>query len=67
MPKIISPYYPIIYVRGYAMTQGEKDATVSTPYMGFNLGATKVRQNWKGDTIKHIFESPLLRLMKDYK
>lgn len=33
--------YPIIYVRGYAMTQSEIEATVATPYMGFNLGATK--------------------------
>ncbi len=67
MPSIKHPFYPIIYVRGYAMTQSEIDATVSTPYMGFNLGATKVRQNWEGKVIKHIFESPLVRLMKDYK
>ena len=67
MPSIKHPFYPIIYVRGYAMTQAEIDATVSTPYMGFNLGATKVRQNWQGKVIKHIFESPLVRLMKDYR
>lgn len=66
MAKIISPYYPIIYVRGYAMTQSEIAATVATPYMGFNLGATKVRQDWEGRTRRHIFESPLVRLMKDY-
>ncbi|MEE4604068.1 MAG: hypothetical protein V2J65_22495 [Desulfobacteraceae bacterium] len=66
MPKITPPFFPIIYVRGYAMTKAEIEATVSTPYMGFNLGATKVRQDWKGQVIKHIFESPLVRLMKDY-
>jgi hypothetical protein len=66
MAKIEPPYYPIIYVRGYAMTQGEIDATVSTPYMGFNLGSTKVRMNWEGKTVRHVFESPLVRLMKDY-
>ena len=65
--KLEHPYYPIIYVRGYAMTQGEIDATVATPYMGFNLGATKFRQNWDGKSERHIFESPLIRLMKDYK
>jgi hypothetical protein len=65
--KITHPFYPIIYVRGYVMTQNEIDATVSTPYMGFNLGATKVRQDWQGKVIRHIFESPLVRLMKDYK
>jgi hypothetical protein len=66
MANIKEPFYPIIYVRGYAMTQSEVNATVSTPYMGFNLGSTKVRQNWEGGVIRHIFESPLVRLMKDY-
>ena len=66
MSDITGPFYPIIYVRGYAMTQSEIDDTVSTPYMGFNLGATKIRQSWEGTIEKHIFESPLIRLMKDY-
>jgi hypothetical protein len=66
MAKIIHPFYPIIYVRGYAMTQGEIEDTVATPYMGFNLGATKIRQNWEGKVNRYIFESPLIRLMKDY-
>ena len=66
MQKMKAPFYPIIYVRGYAMTQSEIDDTVSTPYMGFNLGATKIRQNWDGSVRRHIFESPLIRLMKDY-
>lgn len=66
MPVIAPPFHPIIYVRGYAMTQGEIDATVSTPYMGFNLGSTKVRQTWQGGVVRHVFESPLVRLMKDY-
>ena len=65
-PKIKHPFYPIIYVRGYAMTKAEIEATVSTPYMGFNLGATKARQDWRGNVVRHIFESPLVRLMKDY-
>jgi hypothetical protein len=65
-PKIKHPFYPIIYVRGYAMTKAEIEATVSTPYMGFNLGATKVRQDWRRKVIRHIFESPLVRLMKKY-
>lgn len=62
---IEAPYYPIIYVRGYAATMDEIEATVATPYMGFNLGATKIRQNHKGEIARFIFESPLLRLMKD--
>ena len=60
------PYYPIIYVRGYAATEGEIEETVATPYMGFNLGASKLRQDHKGKPVKFIFESPLIRLMKDF-
>lgn len=61
-----APYYPIVYVRGYAMTQSQVESTVATPYMGFNLGSTKVRQRWTGQIQKYVFESPLLRLMKDH-
>jgi len=66
MNRVERPFFPIVYVRGYAMTQGEIADTVATPYMGFNLGATKVRQDWEGKVARHIFESPLIRLMKDY-
>ncbi|MFN3985765.1 MAG: esterase/lipase family protein [Rhodocyclaceae bacterium] len=66
MASPLAPFYPIIYVRGYAMTESEVADTVSTPYMGFNLGATKVRQAWDGKVLRHVFESPLIRLMKDY-
>ncbi|RVU38650.1 hypothetical protein EOI86_05075 [Hwanghaeella grinnelliae] len=62
---ITSPYYPIIYVRGYAATMGEIENTVATPYMGFNLGSTKIRQDYDGDIVPFVFESPLIRLMKD--
>ena len=60
------PYYPIVYIRGYAMTDREIENTVADPYMGFNIGATKVRQRWTGEITRHIFESPLVRLMKDW-
>ena len=60
------PYYPIIYLRGYAGTQGEVEDTVSTPYMGFNLGATRIRQIPTGAVQSHVFESPVIRLMKDH-
>lgn len=64
--KISSPEYPIIYIRGYAATMSEIEDTVSTPYMGFNLGSTKLRQNHEGAVIPFVFESPLIRLMKDH-
>ena len=63
---IKNPYYPIVYIRGYAGNQDEVEDTVADPYMGFNIGATKVRQRWTGDITRHIFESPLVRLMKDH-
>lgn len=66
MATRVAPFYPIIYVRGYAMTRGEIDDATSSPYMGFNLGSTKIRQSWDKKVQRHIFESPLIRLMKDY-
>ena len=61
--------YPIIYVRGYAMTQGEQDETTADPFCGFNLGSTVYRATPDKDkpAKKFIFESPVLRLTTDYK
>ena len=53
---------PIIYVRGFAMSGGEIDDTSADPFNGFNLGSTQVRTGWTGDSARHIFESPILRL-----
>jgi triacylglycerol esterase/lipase EstA (alpha/beta hydrolase family) len=61
------PYHPIIYVRGFAASQGEIEDTVSDPYMGFNIGSTKARVAWTGDVKRFFFESPLVRLMSDHK
>ena len=61
-PKAV---HPIIYVRGYAMTQNEIEETVADPYMGFNVGSCKVRQLWDGQVKKYYFESPLVRLIKE--
>ncbi|NMM76973.1 triacylglycerol lipase [Acidovorax sp. SRB_24] len=65
MATLPAPYFPIIYVRGYAMTPAEIADAVSSPYMGFNVGATKLRQAWDAQVRRHVFESPLVRLMKD--
>lgn len=59
------PWFPIVYIRGFAATRGEIEDTVATPYMGFNLGATKIRQDHKGKIVRYVFESPLIRLMRD--
>jgi hypothetical protein len=58
--------YPIIYVRGYAMTKNEIVETTSTPYMGFEAGSTKIRQEWDRTVRRLFFESPIVRLRKDY-
>ena len=43
MPVIKAPYFPIIYVRGYAMTRDEINQTTADPFCGFNLGSTVYR------------------------
>ena len=60
------PYYPIIYVRGFAMRVRDVQSTVATPFMGFNDGATKQRQRPEGLVTPFVFESPLVRLMKEF-
>ena len=64
--ELSDPYHPIIYVRGYAMTDSAMEATVNTPYMGFNDGSTRIRQQHDRTYQHYIFESPLIRLMKEY-
>jgi len=53
---------PIVYLRGFAMTQSEIDDTTADPFNGFNVGSVLVRTGWTGDSARHIFESPVLRL-----
>ena len=69
MSNPIAPFYPIIYVRGYAMTEQEQNETTADPFNGFNLGSTVYRATSDKDkpAKKFIFESPLLRLVTDYK
>ena len=40
MDRIERPFFPIIYVRGYAMTRAEIVETTSTPYMGLEWGGS---------------------------
>ena len=63
-----APFYPIIYVRGYAMTEGERDETAADPFCGFNLGSTVYRASIDRNAgpKKFIFESPLLRLSAEF-
>jgi hypothetical protein len=41
---------------------GEIEDTSADPFNGFNIGSTLLRTAWTGDTTRHVFESPVLRL-----
>ena len=60
--------YPIIYVRGYAMTEAERDETAADPFCGFNVGSTVYRAtvNKNAPAQKFVFESPVVRLVSDF-
>ena len=66
--KLKAPYFPIIYVRGYAMSRGEIDDTTADPFCGFNLGSTVFRAvpDKEKKPRKYIFESPVVRLGSDF-
>jgi hypothetical protein len=63
-----NPFYPIIYVRGYAMTPSEIDDTTADPFCGFNLGSTVFRAvaDKTKPPRKFVFESPVVRLASDF-
>ena len=63
-----APFHPIIYVRGYAMTESERDETAADPFCGFNLGSTVYRASTdkRDPPKKFVFESPLLRLSAEF-
>lgn len=63
--KIERPYYPIVYVRGYAMTANERQDTFNDTYYGFSATSVEKReapppQHFEVD----VFEGQLIRLMK---
>jgi hypothetical protein len=62
-----APFYPIIYVRGYAMTATEIDDTTVDPFCGFNIGSTVFRATSDYQRArKFVFESPMVRLGTDF-
>jgi len=53
--RIEAPYYPIIYVRGFAAGMKEIEDTTATPYMGFKAGDTHPpRPGFRGRLILKI-------------
>ena len=68
MPNPNSPFHPILYVRGFAMSRGEIDDTSADPFCGFNLGSTVYRAvpDRERAPRKYVFESPVIRLGSDF-
>ena len=68
MSALEARYLPIIYVRGYAMTKDEINATTADPFCGFNLGSTVFRAapDKRRQARKFVFESPLVRLASEF-
>jgi pimeloyl-ACP methyl ester carboxylesterase len=54
--------FPIVFVRGFAIGDAEIDDTTADPFNGFNVGSVLLRTGWTGESARHIFESPVLRL-----
>lgn len=63
--KIESPYYPIVYVRGYAMRAAEREETFSDTYYGFSATSVEKRQAPPPQYFEaDVFEGQLIRFMK---
>ena len=63
--RIEKPFYPIVYVRGYAMTENERENVFHDAYYGFSATSVEKRnapppQYFEVD----IFEGQFIRLMK---
>jgi hypothetical protein len=63
--KIEKPYYPIVYVRGYAMTASERQDTFNDTYYGFSATSVEKREAPPPEHFQvDVFEGQLIRLMK---
>ena len=63
--KLEPPHYPIVYVRGYAMTENEREETFHDTYYGFAATSVEKRQAPPPDYLRvDMFEGQLIRFMK---
>jgi pimeloyl-ACP methyl ester carboxylesterase len=63
--RIEPPYYPIVYVRGYAMREADRDETFNDTYYGFSATSVEKRQVPPPDYFEvDLFEGQLIRFMK---
>lgn len=67
--KMEPPFYPIVYVRGYAMSSGERDETFHDAYYGFAATSVRKRQGLPelgSYMLPDVFEGQFVRFMKDF-
>jgi len=65
--KIEPPYYPIVYVRGYAMAASEREETFYDAYYGFSTTSVEKRQAPPPEYFEaDVFEGQFIRLMKSH-
>lgn len=63
--KIDAPFYPIVYVRGYAMTSSERENVFNDAYYGFSVSSVEKRDVPPPKYFEtDIFEGQLIRFMK---
>ncbi len=63
--KIEKPYYPIVYVRGYAMRAAEREDAFNDTYYGFSATSVEKRQAPAPQYFEaDVFEGQLIRFMK---
>jgi len=63
--SIKAPYYPIVYVRGYAMRASEREETFNDTYYGFSATSVERRDAPPPDYFEaDVFEGQLIRFMK---
>lgn len=64
--KFEPPYYPIVYVRGYAMRREDIEETFYDSYYGFATSAVYKKQSQASDgyLVPDLFEGQLIRFMK---
>ncbi|HYK00777.1 MAG TPA: hypothetical protein VE974_03415 [Thermoanaerobaculia bacterium] len=63
--RIDKPYYPIVYVRGYAMTENEREDVFHDAYYGFSATSVEKRNAPPPRYFEvDIFEGQFIRLMK---
>lgn len=58
-------FYPIIFVRGFAMRDADIEQAVTEPFSGFENGSTMLRQGVGEDLVPFYFESPVIRLVTE--